>query len=197
MTFHPINKTMKIEEIILSFPQKAQKLRRIMRNVLPCSDDLPNESLEGFLANQGKEALEIELFMKKLNDVLSEQADANSISLTEKAAIKFKELLSKEEKVDWGLKLADAPASCGTGFEYIMEISSQPDSGDIVFHSRGIKIYSPSLTIKRFIGSLIDFEENSVDDRHFTGLLKVGFNISNPNIKTTCACGCSNSYTEE
>ena len=93
MTYQKINKTMKIEEIILGFPQKALKLRRAMRNVLSCAGDLPNEFLETLLIQQGKDQVEIELFVNRLNDVLVEQVDLHNISITEKAAIEFKKFL--------------------------------------------------------------------------------------------------------
>jgi Fe-S cluster assembly iron-binding protein IscA len=182
MTSQMINKTMKIEEIILGFPQKAQKLRRMMRNVLPCAEDLPNEPLEVFLLNRGKKGVEIELFVKTLNDVLEEQTDPHRINFTEKAASKFKELFRTEGKTHWGLRMADQPAKCGTGFEYVLEISSSPSTEDQIFYSHGLEIYSPRESLKRFLGSVIDYEESPIDDHHFTGLLKDGFLISNPKV---------------
>lgn len=192
-----ISKTMKLQEIVLSFPQKAQKLRRIMRNLIPCSHELPNEPLETVLVSHGKKHYEIELFIKKLNDVLQEQTSPDAISLTETAANQLKALLSREEKIDWGLVIADQPASCGTGFEYKLGFSQHPAPEDIVFYSHGMKIYTPRATVNRFLGSLIDYEEGPIDDHHFEGLLKLGFTISNPNVKTTCPCGCSNNYDEK
>lgn len=196
---HLISKSMKIEEIIMGFPQKAIKLRRAMRNVLSCKGDLPNEHLDALLMNQGKDAIEIDLFVNRLNEVLQEQTDPNSISITEKAAAKLKEYLAKEGKAGWSLRIADKEAGCGTGYEYVFDVVENPVADDALFCSCGVNIYAPNATLKRFIGSCVDFEESPIDDddQHFTGLFKLGFTISNPNIKTTCACGCSGTYKDE
>lgn len=187
---------MRIEEIILGFPQKALRLRRAMRNFLSCSEELPNEQLDTFLASQGKRSEDVDALVKKLNDVLQETADPTCISITEQAASKLKEFLFSEGRGNWGVKIADQPAVCGTGYQYVFEPSQQPSSEDQVFVSHGVEIYAPRGSLRRFLGSLIDYEEGPIDGDHFTGLLGAGFIISNPNIKTTCACGCSLMYNE-
>ena len=187
---------MQIEDIILGFPQKALRLRRAMRNFLSCSEELPNERLDALLASKGKRSEDVDALVKKLNDVLQETADPTYISITENAASKLKQFLSSEGRGNWGVKIADQPAVCGTGYQYIFEPSQQPSAEDQVFVSHGVEIYAPRGSLKRFLGSLIDYEEGPIDGDHFTGLLGAGFIISNPNIKTTCACGCSNMYQE-
>jgi len=108
-------------------------------------------------------------------------------------AAKLKEILSQEKKEGWRVKFADIPAACGAGFEYVLEPCFQPDPADKTFYSRGIEISVPSACIKRLLGSLIDFEEGFIDE-NFTGLIKLGFTIANPNAKSTCDCGCSTGY---
>jgi iron-sulfur cluster assembly accessory protein len=191
-----IAKTMLIEEIIRGFPQKGHKLRRAMRSFLACTEDLPNIPLEDFLIKKGKTTADVDFLVQKLNAVLQENADPSIISITEHAALKLKEFLSSEGMEAWGVKVADRPASCGTGYEYVFEPTPCPTSDDQVFLSNGIEIYAPRDHLKRFLGSLIDFEEGPIDGDHFSGLLGAGFTISNPNVKTTCACGCSNMYKE-
>jgi iron-sulfur cluster assembly protein len=188
-----IHEKMKVNEIVLNFPPKAQKLRRAIKNFASFPHDLPEETLEIYLAKSGKNQSETAPFLKRLNDILEEQTVLNEVSFTEKAAIKLKEILSEEQKVGWGVKFADQPAACGAGFEYILEPSFHPDPTDRIFHSHGIEISVPSICIDRLIGSLIDFEEGFIDD-NFTGLIKLGFTIANPNVKCTCDCGCSAGY---
>lgn len=187
---------MQIEDIIRGFPQKGAKLRRAMRNFLACTEDLPNIPLENFLIAKGKTSADVDFLVQKLNAVLQENADPANITITEHAALKLKELLNSEGRGTWGVKFADRPAACGTGYEYIFEPTQQPSPEDQVFLSNGVEIYAPRANLKRFLGSLIDFEESPIDDDHFPGLLGEGFTISNPNVKTTCACGCSNMYKE-
>ena len=191
-----ITKTMHIEDIIRGFPQKGLKLRRAMRNYLACTEDLPNVPLESFMLGRGKTSVDIDALVQKLNAVLEEKVDLTTISITAHAATKLKEFFVSEGKGAWGVKVADRPAACGAGYEYIFEPSPEASPEDQVFLSNGVEIYAPRATLKRFLGSLIDFEEGPIDGDHFPGLLGAGFTISNPNVKTTCACGCSNMYKE-
>jgi len=188
-----IHKEMKVNEIVLNFPPQAQKLRRAIKNFASFPHDLPEETLEVYLAKHGKSQSETDPFIKRLNDILVEQTNLNQISITEKAAMKLKEILCEEGKNGWGVKFADQPAACGAGFEYSLEPSSHPAPMDITFYSHGIEISVPDLSVKRLLGSLIDFEEGFIDE-NFTGLIKLGFTILNPNAKGTCDCGCSVGY---
>lgn len=193
MPIQTIRKEMKVNDIILHFPPKAQKIRRAIKNFAFFFHDLPQETLEEFLNRQGKTQTDIDPFIKKLNDILGEQDCLDAISITEKALAKVRELLHEEGKIGWGLKFTDQPAECGAGFEYILEPCFKPDSTDITFNPRGIEIYVPNASLKRLLGSMIDYEEGFLDD-NFTGLLRLGFTISNPNVKSTCECGCSTGY---
>lgn len=188
-----IRKEMKVNEIILSFPPQAQKIRRTIRNFATFPNELPQESLETFLNKHGKNQSEIDPFVEKLNAILDEQVSIDQISFTAKASAKIKSLLNEENKNGWGIKYADQLAHCGAGFEYILEPCQGPTPNDITFYSQGIEIYTPRESIKRLIGSLIDYEEGFIDD-NFQGFLKLGFTILNPNVKSTCDCGCSTGY---
>jgi iron-sulfur cluster assembly accessory protein len=188
-----IHEKMKVNEIILSFPPKAQKLRRAIKNFAFFSHELPRETLEVYLAKHGKIQSEISPFIKRLNTILEEQTNVNEVSMTEKATEKLKEILREEEKNGWGVKFADQSAACGAGFEYILEPCFHPNPTDKFFYSHGIAIFVPSLSIERLLGSVIDFEEGFLDE-NFTGLIKLGFTISNPNVHSTCDCGCSSGY---
>jgi iron-sulfur cluster assembly accessory protein len=188
-----IHAKMKVNEIVLGFPPKAQKLRRAIKNFASFPHDLPDETLEAYLEKHGKSLNEAVPFIQRLNEILEEPTTLNAISMTEKAAAKVKEVLLEEKKVGWGVKFADNPAACGAGFEYVLEPVSSPDPTDHIYYSQGIAISVPSACIGRLMGSLIDFEEGFIDD-NFTGLIKLGFTIANPNVKSTCDCGCSSGY---
>jgi iron-sulfur cluster assembly accessory protein len=188
-----IHEKMKVNEIVLNFPPKAQKLRRAIKNFASFPHDLPEETLEVYLAKNGKNQNEAAPFIQRLNEILEEPTVANQISITENAAAKLKEILNEEKKAGWGVKFADHPAACGAGFEYVLEPCSHPDATDMIFYSCGIEISVPSGCKERLLGSLIDFEEGFIDD-NFKGLIRLGFTIANPNVKSTCDCGCSAGY---
>ena len=188
-----IHEKMKINEIVLGFPPKAQKLRRAIKNFASFPHDLPDETLEDYLIKHGKNLSETGPFVKRLNEILHEPTILGTISLTVKAAEKIKEILLEENKVGWGLKFADNTAACGAGFEYEMEPIASPDPTDHRFYSQGIEISVPITSIHRLLGCLIDFEEGFLDD-NFKGLIRLGFTIVNPNAKSTCDCACSMGY---
>ncbi len=188
-----IHEKMRVNEIVLSFPPKAQKLRRAIKNFAFFPHELPVEPLEVYLAKQGKNPVETAPFVKRLNDILEEKTAINEVSLSEKAAEKLREILSKEEKNVWGVKFSDHAAACGAGFEYNLEPISDPDPTDNIFYSQGVAIAVPATSMGRLLGCLIDFEEGFVDEG-FRGLIKLGFTITNPNAKRTCDCGCSFGY---
>jgi iron-sulfur cluster assembly protein len=65
---------------------------------------------------------EIDRLLGKLNGILGEKEDLTTISLTERAAKKFMEILAEEEKAGWGLRFGEKAAGC-SGFEYFLDYS--------------------------------------------------------------------------
>lgn len=188
-----IRKEMRVNDIVLSCPSKAQKIRRAIKNFAFFPHELPQESLETFLTHNGKEQSDIDPLVQRLNAILKEETDVNRVTFSVEAAAMIKSVLQKEGKTGWGIKFADHPAACGAGFEYILEPCEKPSPEDIAFSSQGLEIYVPQACIKRLIGARIDFEEGYTDE-NFNGFLKLGCTVVNPNIKSTCDCGCSYGY---
>lgn len=187
MSKEQITKEMTIEEIFTRFPQKSQILAQEMSNSgLHCSScsSASFETLEGGMLGHGKTEKQIDQLVKKLNSILEEEFDPATISLTERAAEKFKEILNEEGKSGWGLKFSDRPAGCN-GFEYVLDFSEKAAPKDKVFESQGIEIHVPSANLGRLLGSVIDYVD---------GLQGAGFKISNPHAKSSCGCGTSHGY---
>lgn len=182
-----ITRDMTIEDIFAKFPQKAQKLAQELTNTgLHCvgCQAATWETLEAGMLGHGYSDAEIDKLVTSLNAILSEKIDLNSINLTKRAADKFKEILKDEGKEGWGLRFGDKAAGC-SGFEYTLDFSKELTQEDQLFHSNGIDIHVNKGAVKRLIGSEIDFVD---------GLNNSGFKISNPNAKSSCGCGKSQSY---
>lgn len=182
-----IFREMTIEDIFSKFPQKAQKLAQELTNTgLHCvgCQAATWETLEAGMLGHGYADEEIDKLVASLNAILMEEVDTQSINLTKRAAEKFKEILDEEEKSDWGLRFGDKAAGC-SGFEYVLDFSKEPKEDDSVFHSNGIDIHVNNGAVSRLLGSEIDYVE---------GLNNAGFKISNPNAKSSCGCGKSQSY---
>ena len=182
-----ISRDMTIEDIFAKFPQKAQKLAQELTNTgLHCvgCQAATWETLEAGMLGHGFADEEIDKLVTSLNAILAEEVDLKSINLTKRAADKFLEILKEEGKEDWGLRFGDKAAGC-SGFEYTLDFSKEAKEDDEVFHSNGIDVHVSKGAVKRLLGSEIDYVD---------GLNNSGFKISNPNAKSSCGCGKSQSY---
>ena len=182
-----ITRQMTIEEILGMFPYKAQRLSQEITNAgLHCvgCHAAVWETLEAGMYTHGKTDEQIDELVRRLNALLEEEVDTTSISITSRAAAKFLEILSEEEKQGWGMRFSEEMAGCN-GFEYVLDFSEAADSDDQTFVSNGIEIHVKKGMLARLLGSEIDYVE---------GLRGSGFKISNPNVKSACGCGTSHNY---
>jgi iron-sulfur cluster assembly protein len=186
-TAKTISKEMTIEEIFAHFPHKSQKLAQEMTNrglhCVGCGAAVW-ETLEAGMLSHGFSSEDVDEMVVRLNEILTEKADLSTITLTKRAADKYRQILKEEGKEGWGLRFGDRAAGCN-GFEYVLDYSQKADDEDEIFLSNGIEIYVKKVDVSRLIGSEIDFVD---------GLNGSGFKISNPNVKGACGCGKSQSY---
>lgn len=182
-----IHKEMTIEEILTAFPQRSQRLAQEMMNAglncVGCGASVW-ETLEAGMLGHGFAEPELEKLLKKLNAILEEKIDVTTITLTPKAAEKFREILEDEGKEGWGLRFGDRAGGC-SGFEYVLDFSEKATPEDVVFVSEGVEVHVEKQAAERLKGSVIDFVE---------GLQGAGFKVMNPNVKGSCGCGKSQSY---
>lgn len=192
MTQDTITRTMTIEDIFRSFPQKSQRLAQEMtQSGLHCTgcSAATYETLEAGMYNHGMEEDEIEHLVERLNTILKEQdltkpETLATVTITPAAAKKFQAILAEEKKEGWGLRFGERAAGC-SGFEYFLDFSENAKSEDQLFESQGIKIHIHRNSVPRLLGCVIDYID---------GLHGAGFKISNPNVKSSCGCGTSHGY---
>jgi iron-sulfur cluster assembly accessory protein len=103
------------------------------------------------------------------------------IKLTESAAGAVKEILKRENKEDWGLRVGVSGGGC-SGLNYDLEVKEGPQEGDQVGESAGIKVFIDPKAYMYLVGTEIDY---------VTSMLGGGFKFNNPNAKKTCGCGTS------
>jgi iron-sulfur cluster assembly accessory protein len=186
-TEQKIDREMTIEQIFTSFPSKSQKLAQEITNAgLHCvgCGAATWETLEAGMLSHGFAEEEIDRLVTRLNQILQEKTDLNTISLTQRAAAKYQQILAEEGKHGWGLRFGDRAAGC-SGFEYAMDYSEKARADDEVFLAHGVEIHVNQQMVDRLRGSEIDYVD---------GLNGSGFKISNPNVKGSCGCGKSQSY---
>lgn len=182
-----IHRKMTIEEILGMFPYKAQKLSQEITNAgLHCvgCHAATWETLEMGMMGHGKTNEQIDELVRRLNTLLEEPINADTISITSRGAAKFLEISAEENKQGWGMRFSEEMAGC-SGFEYVLDFSEKSDQDDAVFVSSGIEIHVKKAILPRLLGSEIDFVD---------GLRGSGFKISNPNVSSSCGCGSSHGY---
>ena len=182
-----IDRQMTIEDILSMFPYKAQKLSQEITNAgLHCvgCHAATWETLEAGMLSHGMDDAAINKLVGRLNALLDEEIDLSTITITNRAAKKYLEILAEEGKQGWGLRFAEKMAGCN-GFEYALDYSEKALDNDTVFESAGIEIHINKNMVSRLLGSEIDFVD---------GLQGSGFKVSNPNVRSSCGCGTSHGY---
>lgn len=182
-----IHPQMTIEEILSMFPHKAQRLSQEITNAglhcVGCSA-ATWETLEAGMLGHGMTLKDVETLTGKLNALLEEKVDLNTISMTPRAVTKYKDILDQEKKSSWGIRFSEVAAGC-SGFEYQLDYSEKAQADDQIFTSSGLEIHVKKAMVPRLLGSVIDYVD---------GLQGSGFKITNPNVRSSCGCGTSHNY---
>ncbi len=186
-TKQKIARDLTIDSIFTLFPQHSQRLASEMTKAgLQCvgCGASTTESLEEGMRIHGMSEEKIDKLIARLNDILEEELDLSTVTLTPRAASKFLSVLESEDKQGWALRLEEKKAGC-SGFEYILDFSEKAEENDDVLVSEGIEIHINKDSTPRLLGSIVDYVET---------LQNSGFKVSNPNVKKSCGCGTSHSY---
>ncbi|WWO98852.1 MAG: iron-sulfur cluster insertion protein ErpA [Candidatus Dasytiphilus stammeri] len=103
------------------------------------------------------------------------------IELTNYAAKKIKDLISKKKKVNLKLRVYITGGGC-SGFQYGFILDDHLYPGDLVFEKEEVQLVIDAMSFQYLIGSCIDYVDQIEGSR---------FIVKNPNAKTTCSCGAS------
>jgi iron-sulfur cluster insertion protein len=103
------------------------------------------------------------------------------ITITEKAAVKVREIAESENLLGQGLRLRVVGGGCA-GFSYDLYFEDNIGDMDEQFESNGVKLYIDPMSYQYLEGTEIDYVE---------GLHGAGFKFNNPNSKGSCGCGSS------
>ena len=107
---------------------------------------------------------------------------SGQIVVTDKAAEKLCELMVAEKKdpAVYGLRLGVQGGGC-SGMTYFMDFDTVR-ADDKVFENKGARVLIDPKSILYVSGSVLEYSE---------GLMGSGFQIKNPNVKSSCGCGSS------
>ncbi len=104
-----------------------------------------------------------------------------AITLSDTAATKVKELLTREapEQAGLALRVAVQPGGC-SGLRYALYFDDQIKDSDQTADFGGVRVVVDKMSAPYLSGAEIDYVDT---------LQQSGFTINNPNAQSTCACG--------
>ena len=101
------------------------------------------------------------------------------IKLSDNAAERIKEIMSKAEKNSIGVRVGVKSGGCA-GMSYVMEYTKDPNPNDELIEDKGVKVYIDSAAVMYLLGTEMDFKKDKFSSQ---------FVFNNPNETERCGCG--------
>ena len=101
------------------------------------------------------------------------------IKLSENAASKIKEIMSKAEDKTIGVRVGVKSGGCA-GMSYVMEYTKEHNPNDEIIEDKGVKVFVDSAAVMYLLGTEMDYKKEE---------LSSSFVFNNPNETERCGCG--------
>ena len=101
------------------------------------------------------------------------------ITLSENAANRIKEIMSKAEKDSVGVRVGVKSGGCA-GMSYVMEYTKKISPNDEIVEDKGIKLFVDPGAIMYLLGTEMDYKKEQFSS---------SFVFKNPNETERCGCG--------
>ena len=101
------------------------------------------------------------------------------IKLSENAADRIKQIMSKAEKSAIGVRIGVKSGGCA-GMSYIMEYAKNSNPNDEVIEDKGVKVFIDAGAVMYLLGTEMDYK---------TEEFYSSFVFKNPNETERCGCG--------
>lgn len=101
------------------------------------------------------------------------------LTMTDQAVAKVQELLAKDDRAGYGLRVAVKGGGC-SGFQYGLTWENEQKENDSILEFSGLRVFVDAMSNLYLDGVRIDYVD---------GLVESGFKIENPNATGTCGCG--------
>ena len=174
-----ITKDWTIGDLLKQFPQTGEIISEYGLHCVGCHVNY-SETLEQGLLGHGLSEETLQSMLKDLNKAAREENSVQGfIKITEKAAQKVNDLLQKENKQGWGLRIGVTSGGC-SGMSYSLQFQEKPSEGDEVIEAHNTKFFVASDSKDFLKGVKLDFVDT---------LQGSGFKVSNPNASHSCGCG--------
>ena len=101
------------------------------------------------------------------------------ITLSDNAAQRIKEIMSKAESNAVGVRVGVKSGGCA-GMSYIMEYTKEINPNDEIIEEKGVKVFIDSSAIMYLLGTEMDYKKEEFSSN---------FVFKNPNETERCGCG--------
>ena len=101
------------------------------------------------------------------------------IKLSDNAANRIKEIMSKAENNSLGVRVAVKSGGCA-GMSYVMEYAKEINPNDEVIEDKGVKVYIDAAAVMYLLGTEMDYKKEEFSS---------SFVFNNPNESERCGCG--------
>jgi iron-sulfur cluster assembly protein len=101
------------------------------------------------------------------------------IKLSDNAANRIKEIMSKADEKTIGVRIGVQSGGCA-GMSYIMEYAKEPRPNEEIIEDKGVKVLIDPSAIIYLLGTEMDFKEEKFSSQ---------FVFKNPNETERCGCG--------
>ncbi len=101
------------------------------------------------------------------------------IKLSDNAANRIKEIMSKAENSAIGVRVGVKSGGCA-GMSYIMEYAKEAKKNEEVIEDKGVKVFIDSNAIMYLLGTEMDYKTDKFSSQ---------FVFKNPNETERCGCG--------
>ena len=102
-----------------------------------------------------------------------------AITLTDNAASRIKDIMSKNENKSLGVRVGVKSGGCA-GMSYIMEYAKEINPNDEVIEDKGVKVFIDPGAIMYLLGTEMDYKKEQFSS---------SFIFKNPNETERCGCG--------
>ena len=101
------------------------------------------------------------------------------IKLSDNAANRIKEIMSKAENNSLGVRVAVKSGGCA-GMSYVMEYTKNINPNDEVIEDKGVKVFVDAAAVMYLLGTEMDYKKEKFSSQ---------FVFKNPNETERCGCG--------
>ena len=100
------------------------------------------------------------------------------ITLSDKAAERIKEIMSKDQK-SLGVRVGVKSGGCA-GMEYVMEYAKEKNLNEQLIEDKGVKVFIDPKAVMNLLGTQMDYKKDKFSS---------SFVFNNPNETERCGCG--------